>query len=81
MADLTDLKVDGVEQSLAMIQSVFANTAGSALDIVSMNAGAAIYVSGIADSLEEGIARARTAIAEGKASRVLVHLVAKSNSS
>jgi anthranilate phosphoribosyltransferase len=81
MADLSELKVDGVEQSLAMIQSVLSNTAGPALDIVSMNAGAAIYVSGIADSLEEGIAKARSAIAEGKASRVLAQLVTKTNSS
>jgi anthranilate phosphoribosyltransferase len=81
MADLSELKVDGVEQSLAMIQSVLSNTAGPALDIVCMNAGAAIYVSGIAESLEEGIAKARSAIAEGKASRVLTQLVTKTNSS
>jgi anthranilate phosphoribosyltransferase len=81
MAALSELKVEGVEQSLAMIQSVLANTAGPARDIVSMNAGAAIYVSGIADSLEDGIAKARTAIAEGKASQVMAHLVAKSSSS
>ena len=63
-----------------MIQSVLSNTAGPALDIVCMNAGAAIYVSGIAESLEEGIAKARSAIAEGKASRVLAQLVTKTNS-
>ena len=80
MAELSQLKVDGVEQSLAMIQSVFSNTPGPALDIVCMNAGAAIYVCGIADSLEDGIARAQSAIAEGKASAVLAALVVKTNS-
>jgi len=45
-----------------------------------MNAGAAIYVSGVANSLEEGMQKARTAIAEGKASTVLTNLVAKTNS-
>ena len=80
MADLSKLKVDGAEQSLAMIQSVFSNTPGPALDIVCMNAGAAIYVCGIADSLADGIARAQSAIAEGKASAVLAALVAKTNS-
>jgi len=79
LTDLSELKVDGVEQSLAMIQSVLSNRAGPALDIVCMNAGAAIYVSGIADSLEEGIAKARSAIAEGKASQVLAQLVTKTN--
>jgi anthranilate phosphoribosyltransferase len=80
MAELSQLKVDGAEQSLAMIQSVFSNTPGPALDIVCMNAGAAIYVCGIADSLADGIARAQSAIAEGKASAVLAALVAKTNS-
>jgi len=80
LAELSQLKVDGVAQSLAMIQSVLANTPGPALDIVCMNAGAAIYVSGIADSLADGIARAQSAIAEGKASAVLAALVAKTNS-
>lgn len=80
MAELSQLKVDGVEQSLAMIQSVFSNTPGPALDIVCMNAGAAIYVCGISDSLEDGIARAQSAIAEGKASAVLAALVVKTNS-
>ena len=80
VADSSALRVDGVEQSLAMIQSVLANNAGPALDIVAMNAGAAIYVSGVASSLEAGMQKARTAIAEGKASTVLTNLVAKTNS-
>ncbi len=80
MAEPDELRVDGVEQSLAMIQSVLANTPGPALDIVCLNAGAAIYVSGVADSLEAGVEKARTAIADGKASAVLAQLVAKSNS-
>ena len=80
MAEQDELRVDGVEQSLAMIQSVLANTPGPALDIVCLNAGAAIYVSGVADSLEAGVEKARTAIGDGKASAVLAQLVAKSNS-
>jgi anthranilate phosphoribosyltransferase len=62
-----------------MSESVLANSPGPALDIVCLNAGAAIYVSGIADSLADGIEKARTAIAAGKASAVLAQLVAKSN--
>jgi anthranilate phosphoribosyltransferase len=80
VADSSALRVDSVEQSLAMIQSVLANNAGPALDIVVMNAGAAIYVSGVAGSLEEGMQKARSAIAEAKASTVLAALVAKTNS-
>ena len=79
-ADASILSVGSVEQSLAMIQSVLANNPGPALDIVSMNAGAAIYVSGVADSLVEGIQQAKAAIANGKAAAVLANLVAKTNS-
>ncbi|MEE8366670.1 MAG: anthranilate phosphoribosyltransferase [Gammaproteobacteria bacterium] len=80
MADLGELKVDSVEQSLAMIQSVLGNTPGPALDIVCLNAGAAIYVSGLTETLSAGVEKAQSAIANGKASEVLVKLVAKSNS-
>ena len=80
MADLSELRVDSVEQSLAIIHSVLDNKAGPALDIVCLNAGAAIYVSGLAESVAAGVEQAQTAIADGKASKVLANLVAKSNS-
>jgi anthranilate phosphoribosyltransferase len=64
---LQDLVVDGSEQSLALIQSAFANTAGAPLDMLLMNAGAAIYVADLADSIEAGIAKAREVIASGAA--------------
>ena len=79
-ADSSDLKVDSVEQSLATIQSVLANNPGPALDIVSINAGAAIYVAGVADSLQNGVEKAKAVIADGRASAVLANLVAKTNS-
>ena len=78
-ADIGEIKVDGVEESLAMIQSVLNNQAGAALDIVCLNAGAAIYVSGLADSHQQGVDLARQAIAEGKAQTVLNELIAKTN--
>ena len=64
---LQDLVVDGSEQSLALIQSAFANHAGAPLDMLLMNAGAAIYVADLADSIEAGIAKAREVIASGAA--------------
>ncbi len=78
-ADISDIQVDGVEQSLAMIQSVLDNQAGPALDIVCLNAGAAIYVSGLADSHQQGVEMARRAIAEGKARDVLQKLIDRTN--
>jgi anthranilate phosphoribosyltransferase len=80
MTDITALKVDTVAQSLAVIQSVFADTSGPARDIVCVNAGAAIYVSGIVDSWSAGVQMAQSVIASGKAANVLKELVKKSNS-
>ncbi|MCP4188459.1 MAG: anthranilate phosphoribosyltransferase [Gammaproteobacteria bacterium] len=76
---LNDLRVDSVEESLATIRLVFANKAGAPRDIVCLNAGAAIYVSGLADSLSAGIEKAQEVIIEGKAGNVLDALVARSN--
>ncbi|MDH3759730.1 MAG: anthranilate phosphoribosyltransferase [Gammaproteobacteria bacterium] len=78
-ADVSELRVGSAEESLAMIRSVFADNPGPARDIVCLNAGAAIYVSGCADSLAAGIVAAGNAISNGKAAEVLQNLVAESN--
>ena len=76
---LDDLRVDSAEQSLERIRRVFGGEAGPAHDIVCLNAGAAIYVAGLAQSLSEGVDQARAAIAAGKATTVLDDLVARTN--
>ena len=48
---------------------------GPARDIVAVNAGAAIYVSGLADSIEAGVEKARDLLASGAARRKLDELV------
>jgi anthranilate phosphoribosyltransferase len=45
-----------------------------------MNAGAAIYVSGVAKSFKEGVERARLAIASGEARKKLDEFVAYTKS-
>ncbi|MCP4488942.1 MAG: anthranilate phosphoribosyltransferase [Gammaproteobacteria bacterium] len=75
-----NLRVDSVEESLSTIRQVFANKAGAPRDIVCLNAGAAIYVSGLAGSLAAGIDMAQVVIAEGKATSVFDALIARSNS-
>ena len=77
---LEDLQVDGAQQSLDVIKSVFANTPGAARDIVIMNAGAAIYAADLVDSLEAGIAKATDIIASGAAQAKLDELVTLSSS-
>ena len=78
-ADIASLKVDSAEQSLAMIRTVLADQAGPARDIVCLNAGAAIYVSGCAETLAAGVEAAQAAISSGKAESVLENLVARTN--
>jgi anthranilate phosphoribosyltransferase len=78
-APVESLRVDSAEQSLAMIRSVLADQAGPPRDIVCLNAGAAIYVAGCAESLAAGVEAARAAIGSGKAAAVLDNLVARTN--
>ncbi len=69
------LKVADAEESLAMIRSVLEDNPGPARDIVVLNAGAAIYASGLAVNLGEGIQKADWAIASGEAYNRLEKLV------
>ena len=78
--NISELAVTSAEESLAVIKKVFNNESGAAKDIVKFNSGAAIYVAGLADSLEAGIARAEEVIANGKAAEKLKALVDLSNS-
>ena len=69
------IQVENSEQSRAVLQSVLDNQPGPALDIVLLNAGAAIYVSGVAGTLQEGVERARAAVESGAAKEKLRQLV------
>ena len=50
-----------------MVYSALANEEGTAREIVVLNAGSALYVANIADSIPQGIALARAAIESGAA--------------
>lgn len=78
-AELDVIKVDGPEQSLAMIKDVLNNKPGAARDVIALNAGATIYVSGIADSLAAGIDAASSAIESGAAETKLADFARISN--
>lgn len=72
---LAELAVTNAASSLDMIKLVLNNQAGTALDIVLLNAGAAIYAANITDSLVEGIGKARDVIASGAAAAKLAALI------
>ena len=78
-APVESITVDSPAASLDVIRSVLAGNPGPAADITVLNAAAAIYVSGIASSLEDGIGRARASIGSGLAANALDRLVAISN--
>jgi len=68
---LEGLTVAGAEQSLALIRAALGDgdhpAAARAAAMIALNAGAAIYVAGLASSLGEGVAMARAAIDSGAA--------------
>ena len=78
-ASVEAITVDSPVASLTVIRSVLGGKRGPAADIVVLNAAAAIYVSGIASSVKDGIGRARASIESGRASHALERLVAISN--
>jgi anthranilate phosphoribosyltransferase len=72
---LEQIRVEGAEESLAMLRGVLEDKKGPARDIVMLNAGAAIYVAGVTDSLAEGVRWADAAIVSGEARNRLDRLV------
>jgi len=67
MMSLRHLRVAGAEESRATMLGALENKPGAAREIVCLNAGAALYVANVADSIGDGIAKAREVIANGAA--------------
>ncbi len=59
-----------------MILAALANRLGAARDIVALNAGASIYVAGLAETLAQGVEQAQESIASGAARAKLDQYVA-----
>jgi anthranilate phosphoribosyltransferase len=69
-ASLEDLAVDGVDASLQLISAALAggekdDRAQRAAQVIALNAGAALYVSGVSDSILDGVTRANEILASG----------------
>ena len=74
-AAIETIKAADKEASKEMVLSVLKNEPGPAKDIVMLNAGAAIYVAGVASDLWAGVTKAREMIETGKAKAKLDALV------
>ncbi|MCG9094244.1 anthranilate phosphoribosyltransferase [Laribacter hongkongensis] len=75
LCSAADLAAPTAEDSKARLLAVLDNQPGPARDIVCLNAGAAIYVAGVTDTLAEGIKLARELLASGAARQKLRQLV------
>ena len=73
-AELEDVAGGTPEENAAVARAVLGGEAGPRRDLVLLNAGAAIYVAGVAESLEAGIGKAAEAIDSGKAENLLERL-------
>ncbi len=69
------IRVDNVEQSRDMLLGALENRPGAARDIVALNAGASIYVAGLAPTLAAGVDKALAVIDSGAARQKLEQFV------
>ena len=76
---LEDVRGGDAAENLAIMKDLFAGKTGAVRDIVTFNAGCALYVSGVAGDVMDGIERARASIDSGSAAEVL-HGVAEESS-
>lgn len=76
MAATRNLAVADAQESKQLLLAALTDTPGVAREIVALNAGAALYTAGIAETIADGITRARAAIHSGAAKAKLDTFVA-----
>ena len=75
-AELESVAGGSPEENAAVVRRVLAGDPGPHRDLVVLNAGAAIYVGGLAADLAEGVAKAEEALDDGAAASVFERLIA-----
>ncbi len=76
---LADLQGGSPDQSAVIVKNILQGDKGPARDVVLINSGAALYVSGRADSIKSGMALAAESVDSGKAREKLKQLVRMTN--
>jgi anthranilate phosphoribosyltransferase len=76
---LDDLQAESLEDSVAIFRSVLSGERDPKTDMALLNAGAALFVAGAAESVHQGVSAARDAVRSGQAASVLDGLVRVSN--
>jgi anthranilate phosphoribosyltransferase len=73
------LMAASASESLTIISQVFSGEEGPAHNIVSLNAGAALYVGGLVSDLNSGVQMASNALIEGKAAKKFSEFITYTN--
>ncbi|MGH8090210.1 MAG: anthranilate phosphoribosyltransferase, partial [Rudaea sp.] len=71
-----DFAVANATESRARVLAALGNEPGPVRDIVTLNAGAALYAADVVDSIADGVERAREAVASGAARAKLDQVLA-----
>lgn len=74
--DADDIKGGNCSENAKITNEILSGVKGPKRDIVLLNAGAAIYVAGIAETMADGIKKAGESIDSGAAAKVLDNLIA-----
>ena len=77
---LSGLSVLDAQESLAIITSALVGESPAAANLIALNAGAALYVAGCAESIQDGFVMAQQSITSGAASAKIDQLVMLTNS-
>ena len=77
---LDSIRVTDADEAKVMLLAVLDAQPSAALDIVTLNAGAAIYVAGLVETLASGVRKAAATLSSGAAKNKLVQLIHASNS-
>ena len=75
-SSLSDIQVGDAEASKDMMLGALSNKPGAARDILTLNAGAAIYVAGLTQTHEAGVRKASEVLASGAAKARLDQFIA-----
>jgi len=78
-ATIDEVRVESVEASAELIQRIIGGEEGPAADMVALTAAGALLVGGAAESWPDAVARARDAVASGRAQRTLAQLCERSH--
>lgn len=78
-ANIESLRGGSVAENAESLKRVLGGEPGAFADLVAVNAGAAIMVAGLSDTITDGIAKARASVSSGKAIAALEALRRASN--